>query len=35
MISEGASDISLNFVVPSEHATDVVKIIHKKYVTGA
>ena len=35
MISEGASDVSLNFVVPSEHATDVVKIIHKKYVTGA
>ena len=35
MISEGASDISLNFVVPAEQATDVVKIIHKKYVNGA
>ena len=35
MISEGASDISLNFVVPAEQATEVVKIIHRKYVTGA
>ena len=34
MISEGASDVSLNFVVPSEHSTDVIKTIHSKYVTG-
>ena len=32
MISEGASDVSLNFVVPAESATDVIKILHKKYV---
>jgi aspartate kinase len=32
MISEGASDVSLNFVVPAERATDVIKMIHKKYV---
>ena len=34
MISEGASDVSLNFVVPMSMATDVVKILHKKYVGG-
>ena len=32
MISEGASDVSLNFVVPAERATDVIKVLHKKYV---
>ncbi len=35
MISEGASDVSLNFVVPAESATDVIKILHKKYVKKA
>jgi aspartate kinase len=34
MISEGASDVSLNFVVPMSRATDVVKILHSKYVRG-
>ncbi len=34
MISEGASDVSLNFVVPIESAVDVVKILHKKYISG-
>ncbi|MDR0508705.1 MAG: aspartate kinase [Candidatus Methanoplasma sp.] len=34
MISEGASDVSLNFVVPMSKATDVVKILHRKYVRG-
>jgi len=34
MISEGASDVSLNFVVPMSRATDVVKILHRKYVRG-
>ena len=34
MISEGASDVSLNFVVPMSRATDVVKILHSKYVKG-
>jgi len=32
MISEGASDVSLNFVVPMSRVTDVVKILHEKYV---
>ena len=32
MISEGASDVSLNFVVPMSRVMDVVKILHKKYV---
>jgi len=32
MISEGASDVSLNFVVPMSRVTDVVRILHKKYV---
>jgi aspartate kinase len=32
MISEGASDVSLNFVVPAESATDVIKILHRKFV---
>jgi len=34
MISEGASDVSLNFVVPMSRATDVVKILHSKFVRG-
>lgn len=34
MISEGASDVSLNFVVPFENAIDVIKIIHSRYVSG-
>lgn len=32
MISEGASDVSLNFVVPMAKVTDVIKILHKKFV---
>lgn len=35
MISEGASDVSLNFVVPTESATDVVRELHNKYISGA
>ncbi|MDR0887570.1 MAG: aspartate kinase [Candidatus Methanoplasma sp.] len=34
MISEGASDVSLNFVVPMSRATDVIITLHKKYVGG-
>jgi aspartate kinase len=34
MISEGASDVSLNFVVPMSRATDVVKILHSRFVRG-
>ena len=34
MISEGASDVSLNFVVPTESAVDVVRILHRKFITG-
>lgn len=32
MISEGASDVSLNFVVPMSKVTDTVKILHRKFV---
>lgn len=32
MISEGASDVSLNFVVPMSKVIDVVKILHDKYI---
>jgi len=32
LISEGASDVSLNFVVPTEMALDVVRTLHKKFV---
>ncbi len=35
MISEGASDVSLNFVVPMSRVIDVVKILHDKYIGGA
>ncbi|MDR1405121.1 MAG: aspartate kinase [Candidatus Methanoplasma sp.] len=34
MISEGASDVSLNFVVPMSRVTDVVRILHGKYAGG-
>jgi aspartate kinase len=34
MISEGASDVSLNFVVPMSKATDVVRILHEKFARG-
>lgn len=32
MISEGASDVSLNFVVPMNKVVEVVKILHDKYI---
>ncbi len=32
MISEGASDVSLNFVVPMNKVIEVVKILHDKYI---
>lgn len=32
LISEGASDVSLNFVVPMDRATDVVRVLHEKFV---
>lgn len=35
MISEGASDVSLNFVVPMSKVVDVVKILHDKYIGDA
>ncbi|MEM0449274.1 MAG: aspartate kinase [Methanomassiliicoccales archaeon] len=34
MISEGASDVSLNFVVPSDKANEVVRGIHDKFIGG-
>ncbi|MCQ5375236.1 MAG: aspartate kinase [Methanomassiliicoccales archaeon] len=34
LISEGASDIALNFVVPSDRATDVVRMLHDRYIGG-
>lgn len=34
MISEGASDVSLNFVVPTDSVTEVVKILHQKFIVG-
>ncbi|MEM2943511.1 MAG: aspartate kinase [Methanomassiliicoccales archaeon] len=34
LISEGASDIALNFVVPSERAHEVVKLLHDRYIGG-
>jgi aspartate kinase len=34
LISEGASDVSLNFVVPTEKALDVVRTLHKKFIGG-
>lgn len=35
MISEGASDVSLNFVVPTDSVLEVVKALHKKYIEEA
>ena len=32
MISEGASDVALNFVVPSAKANDVVRKLHSKFI---
>ena len=32
MISEGASDVSLNFVVPMAKVADTIRILHKKFV---
>ncbi len=32
MISEGASDVSLNFVVPMSKVIDVVKLLHDRYI---
>ena len=32
LISEGASDVSLNFVVPMDHATSVIRQLHEKYI---
>ncbi len=32
MISEGASDVALNFVVPSDKANDVVRRLHSKFI---
>jgi aspartate kinase len=34
MISEGASDVALNFVVPGEKAVDVVKRLHERFIGG-
>ena len=34
MISEGASDVSLNFVVPMGKVIDVVKVLHDRYIGG-
>jgi aspartate kinase len=34
MISEGASDVSLNFVVPMGRVVDVVKVLHDRYIGG-
>lgn len=34
MISEGASNVSLNFVVPEKDAVEAVKALHKKLVDG-
>ena len=34
MISEGASDVSLNFVVPTESAADVIKVLHNRFISG-
>ncbi|HIJ00804.1 MAG TPA: aspartate kinase, partial [Candidatus Methanomethylophilaceae archaeon] len=32
LISEGASTVSLNFVVPMDHATAVVKALHDGFI---
>lgn len=33
MISEGASDVSLNFVVPTDSAAEVIKTLHRKFIS--
>lgn len=35
MISEGASDVALNFVVPTEKAVELVKKLHDRYIGGS
>ena len=32
LISEGASDVSLNFVVPTDKVMDVIRILHEKFI---
>ena len=32
LISEGASDVSLNFVVPMDKATETVRVLHERFV---
>ena len=34
MISEGASDVALNFMVPSDMAADVIRTIHRTFIGG-
>ncbi len=34
MISEGASDVSLNFVVPMNKVVDVVRTLHSRFIGG-
>lgn len=34
MISEGASDVALNFVVSNDHAVDVMVKLHERYIGG-
>jgi aspartate kinase len=35
LISEGASDVALNFVVPTEKAVELVKKLHDRYIGGS
>jgi aspartate kinase len=35
MISEGASDVALNFVVPTEKAVELVRKLHDRYIGGS
>jgi len=34
MISEGASDVSLNFVVPMGRVTDIMRMMHARFIEG-
>lgn len=34
LISEGASDVALNFVVPADKAVEVIKRLHDRYIGG-
>ncbi|HSV42581.1 MAG TPA: hypothetical protein VLH13_04135, partial [Methanomassiliicoccales archaeon] len=34
LISEGASDVSLNFVVGSDRASQVIIMLHERYIGG-